>query len=82
MKLEFNRNPILKTFDELEVGQTYYHSNGNLNIKTSQAYDGNNCIYYDTLHKRWSTYYTAKNTVVEVVESTLSIDSYEREIKR
>lgn len=82
MKLEFNRNPDLKTFDELKVGQTFFTSDGDIGVRTSYSYKGDNCMYYSTLNKDWCSYCENGDTTVEVIESTLSIDSYEREIKR
>lgn len=79
MKVEFNRNLILKTFGELAIGQTFFTSDGDISIKTSHTDKGDNSILYNAVTKCWVTYCEVRDNVVEVVESTLSIDSYERE---
>ena len=80
MKIEFNRNPNLKAFDELRVGQTYFTKDGDLCIKTSYSttQGDENCIYFSTVCENWQAYHEDKTTIVEVVDSILNVNAVAR----
>ena len=78
MNLKFTENPVMMPFKELKIGKTYFTEAGDIYIKTSNAISFDNCIYWSELNNEWHPDCESADELIIPVESTLIINSKER----
>ena len=75
MKLIDNRKTGIKVrFEDLPVGDAYLDEDDNICIKTSENYEGNNCMYYKANYGAWEAECESRNTEVRPIKITYTIE--------
>ena len=75
MKLIDNRTPdkIVK-FDDLPVGEAYLDQDDAICVKTSNEYDGDNCMYYMADCEAWEAGRENHNLEVRPIKITYTVE--------
>ena len=75
MKVIDNRKVGKKVrFEDLPIGDAYLDEDDNICIKTSDDYEGNNCMYYKPCGEMWIPECEYNYTEVQPIKITYTIE--------
>lgn len=75
MKLIDNRKTGKKVrFEELAIGDAYLDPDENICIKTSDTYEGDNCMFYVACNNTWEAETEYNYTEVTIIQITYTVE--------